>query len=130
MAFLNKLLFSLTLLVGITAVNAQVQPAVNKQTCIEWYCICQFEGYSNDFVYDMKYATEDNFLKAKVYGCAGAICAWKQLLPWWKPIRNLSKKGYRIKLFLICYRPLDIQKMWEIVSNPKLYVADQLKVPQ
>jgi hypothetical protein len=29
--FLNKLLFSLTLLVGITAVNAQVQPAVKKQ---------------------------------------------------------------------------------------------------
>jgi hypothetical protein len=28
----------------------------------------------------MKYATEDNFLKAKVYDCAGVICAWKQLL--------------------------------------------------
>jgi hypothetical protein len=31
MAFLNKLVFSLTLSVGITAVNAQVQPAVKKQ---------------------------------------------------------------------------------------------------
>jgi hypothetical protein len=29
---LNKLVFSLTLSVGITAVTAQVQPAVKKQT--------------------------------------------------------------------------------------------------
>ena len=28
------------------------------------------KNYSKDFVYDMKYATEDNFLKAKVYDCA------------------------------------------------------------
>lgn len=28
------------------------------------------KAYSADFVYDMKYATQDNFLKAKVYDCA------------------------------------------------------------
>jgi D-alanyl-D-alanine dipeptidase len=27
------------------------------------------KDYSLDFVYDMKYATTDNFLKAKVYDC-------------------------------------------------------------
>jgi D-alanyl-D-alanine dipeptidase len=72
MAFLNKLLFSLTLSVGITAVNAQVQPAVkNKQTLLHWMiAFVNLKEYSNDFVYDMKYATEDNFLKAKVYDCA------------------------------------------------------------
>ena len=26
--------------------------------------------YSEDFVYDLRYATENNFLKAKVYDCA------------------------------------------------------------
>ena len=30
----------------------------------------KLKDYSTDFVYDMKYATEDNFLKAKVYYCA------------------------------------------------------------
>jgi D-alanyl-D-alanine dipeptidase len=64
MAFLNKLLFSLTLLVGITAVNAQVQPAVKKQAnapALNDTAFVNLKEYSNDFVYDMKYATEDIF---------------------------------------------------------------------
>jgi D-alanyl-D-alanine dipeptidase len=63
MAFLNKLVFSLTLSVGITAVNAQVQPAVKKQAnpALNDTAFVNLKEYSNDFVYDMKYATEDNF---------------------------------------------------------------------
>jgi D-alanyl-D-alanine dipeptidase len=80
--FLNKLLFSLTLLVVITAVNAQVQPVKkNKQTLLHWMIPhLSIWRSSNDFVYDMKYATEDNFLKAKVY-CAECYFAPENSCP-------------------------------------------------
>ena len=35
------------------------------------------KDYSKDFIYDMKYATEDNFLKAKVYDCAECVLRYK-----------------------------------------------------
>lgn len=84
------------------------------------------KDFSDGFILDMKYATNDNFLKTKVYECE--VCYLRL-----KTIRNLIEantefqtKGYKIKLF-DCYRPLDIQKkMWAIVSNPE-YVADPKK---
>ena len=82
--------------------------------------------YSNDFIYDMKYATEDNFLKAKVYDCAECVLRFKTVKALIAANADFSKKGYKIKLY-DCYRPLSIQKkMWEIVSNPE-YVADPKK---
>lgn len=84
------------------------------------------KDYSTDFVYDMKYATEDNFLKAKVYDCAECYLRLKTVKALIVANKAFVKKGFRIKLF-DCYRPLDIQKkMWTIVSNPK-YVADPAK---
>jgi D-alanyl-D-alanine dipeptidase len=74
----------------------------------------------------MKYASEDNFLKAKVYDCAECYLRLKTVTALVEANKEFIKKGCRIKLF-DCYRPLDIQKrMWEIVSNPK-YVADPAK---
>lgn len=82
--------------------------------------------YSTDFVYDMKYATEDNFLKAKVYDCAECLLRLKTVKALIEANDKFIKKGYKIKIF-DCYRPLDIQKkMWEIVPNPE-YVANPAK---
>ena len=84
------------------------------------------KNYSLDFVYDMKYATDDNFLKAKVYDCAACYLRLKTVKAIIKANEKFMKKGYRIKLY-DCYRPLDIQKkMWSIVSNP-IYVANPSK---
>jgi D-alanyl-D-alanine dipeptidase len=84
------------------------------------------KDYSWDFVYDMKYATDDNFLKAKVYDCAECYLRLKTVKAIMKANAKFMKKGYRIKLY-DCYRPLDIQKkMWAIVSNP-IYVANPSK---
>lgn len=84
------------------------------------------KDYSNDFVYDMKYATEDNFLKAKVYDCAECLLRYKTVKALIAANKDFMKDGCKIKLF-DCYRPLSIQKkMWEIVSNPE-YVADPKK---
>jgi D-alanyl-D-alanine dipeptidase len=84
------------------------------------------KDYSQDFVYDMKYATSDNFLKAKVYDCAECFLRLKTVKAIIKANAVFMKKGCKIKFF-DCYRPLDIQKkMWQIVSNPS-YVADPAK---
>lgn len=84
------------------------------------------KNYSNDFVYDIKYATSDNFLKAKVYDCAECFLRFKTVKALIKANDSFIKMGYKIKLF-DCYRPLDIQKkMWKIVPNPS-YVADPSK---
>jgi D-alanyl-D-alanine dipeptidase len=84
------------------------------------------KDYSADFVYDMKYATDDNFLKAKVYDCAECFLRFKTVKALVKANTKFIKKGYHIKIY-DCYRPLDIQKrMWKIVSNPE-YVADPAK---
>jgi D-alanyl-D-alanine dipeptidase len=84
------------------------------------------KDYSTEFVYDMKYATTNNFLKSKVYDCAECFLRLKTVKALIKANDKFIKNGYRIKLF-DCYRPLDIQKkMWELVSNPE-YVADPAK---
>jgi zinc D-Ala-D-Ala dipeptidase len=84
------------------------------------------ELYSKEFVYDIKYATEDNFLKAKVYDCSECYLRLKTVNALIKANEKAIKKGYRIKLF-DCYRPTDIQKkMWKIFPNAK-YVANPAK---
>lgn len=84
------------------------------------------KDYSDEFAYDMKYATTHNFLKSKVYDCAECFLRLKTVKALIKANDQFIKKGYRIKLF-DCYRPLDIQKkMWVLVSNPE-YVADPAK---
>jgi D-alanyl-D-alanine dipeptidase len=48
-----------------------VQPAVKKQAnapALNDTAFVNLKEYSNDFVYDMKYATEDNFWR--LYDCA------------------------------------------------------------
>ena len=84
------------------------------------------KDYSNDFVYNMKYATTDNFLKSKVYDCEACYLRYKTVKALVSANEKFLKKGFRIMLF-DCYRPVSIQKkMWEIVSNPN-YVADPKK---
>lgn len=94
--------------------------------CISDSTFVNLKQYSQDFEYDMKYATENNFLKAKIYDCAECFLRLKTVNALIEANKKFIKKGYKIKIF-DCYRPLDIQKkMWKIVSNPK-YVANPAK---
>ncbi|MCG9792455.1 M15 family metallopeptidase [Flavobacterium algicola] len=119
------MLILLSLISGTTVFSQNVDkigslPQVNDTTFVN------LKDYSSDFLYDMKYATEDNFLKAKVYDCAECFLRLKTVKALVLVNKEFMKKGYRIQLF-DCYRPLDIQKkMWEIVPNPK-YVANPAK---
>ena len=97
-----------------------------NQTILNDTTFVNLKDYSKDFVYDMKYATSDNFLKAKVYDCAECFLRLKTVKAIVEANQAFMKMGYKIKFF-DCYRPLDIQKkMWKIVSNPS-YVADPSK---
>lgn len=82
--------------------------------------------YSPDFEYDLRYATENNFLNAQVYECAECYTRVKTAKALIAANQEFLSKGVRIKFF-DCYRPNSVQyKMWEIVPNPQ-YVANPIK---
>jgi D-alanyl-D-alanine dipeptidase len=84
------------------------------------------KNYSNDFVYDMKYATADNFLKEKVYPCAECFLRVKTVKSLLEANKMFLAKGYKIKLY-DCYRPKAIQKkMFQLVPDAN-YVANPKK---
>jgi D-alanyl-D-alanine dipeptidase len=98
----------------------------NEDVVINDTTFVNLRDFSNDFVYNMKYAKSDNFLHAKVYDCEACYLRYKTVKSLLKANEKFLKKGYRIVIY-DCYRPLSIQKkMWAIVSNPK-YVADPKK---
>lgn len=82
--------------------------------------------YSQGFAYDLRYATENNFLKEKVYDCAECYTRVKTAKALLAANADFKKSGVRIKFF-DCYRPNSVQyKMWKIVPNPQ-YVANPKK---
>ena len=93
---------------------------VSNQTVFEEVADTTFvdlKNYSTDFLYDLKYATSNNFLKTNVYDCASCYLRYKTVKQLIKINQLFIQKGFRIKLF-DCYRPLDVQKkMWKLVPN-------------
>lgn len=82
--------------------------------------------FSADFAYDLRYATENNFLKAQVYDCAECYTRVKTAKALIAANESFLKNGLRIK-FYDCYRPNSVQyKMWELFPNPQ-YVANPVK---
>ncbi|MFI0489908.1 M15 family metallopeptidase [Flavobacterium sp.] len=129
MTFFVRQLFILSLFLVLTHCYAQKTIAnspLEKQLKINDTTFVNLKAYGKDFVYDMKYATSDNFLKSKVYDCAECFLRLKTVKSLIEANDLFMKMGYKIKIF-DCYRPLDIQKkMWKIVPNPS-YVADPSK---
>ena len=114
------------LLVSCKSKNVLSENLIITKTIVNDTTFVNLKEYSADFVYDMKYASSDNFLKSKVYDCAECFLRLKTVKALIEANKIFIKKGYKIKLF-DCYRPLDIQKkMWEIVPNP-IYVANPSK---
>ncbi|MFS4457330.1 M15 family metallopeptidase [Maribacter sp. 2304DJ31-5] len=82
--------------------------------------------FSDEFSYDLRYATENNFLKAKVYDCAECYTRVKTAKALIEANNDFKEQGLRLRFF-DCYRPNSVQyKMWKIVPNPQ-YVADPKK---
>ncbi|MDO6603099.1 M15 family metallopeptidase [Arenibacter palladensis] len=101
-------------------------PKLKSLEGLEDTLFVRLADYSDDFVYDLRYATENNFLKAKVYDCAECYTRVKTARALLLANKEFMDKGFKIKFF-DCYRPNDVQyKMWAIVPNPQ-YVANPVK---
>jgi D-Ala-D-Ala dipeptidase len=86
----------------------------------------RLKDLSPDFVYELKYATPDNFLKQAVYDCGECYLRKSTAEALVKANEAFKHLGYRIKLF-DCYRPLSVQKkMWKILPGTH-YVANPAK---
>jgi len=105
--FIAFLLFSTTL-------TAQESPLVNIET------------YGGTYAYDVKYATDDNFLKTTVYDCVQCLLLPEVAEAIAAANHDFCELGYKIQFF-DCYRPLSVQKkMWAIYPNPS-YVGNPYK---
>lgn len=118
------LVFKILLLLSF---NCAAQNATtNKDVVLSDSTFVNLKTFSDQFVFDMKYATEDNFLQSKVYDCAECFLRYKTVKTLIEANQKFLAVGYRIKIF-DCYRPLDVQiKMWKLVPNP-IYVANPAK---
>lgn len=78
---------------------------------------------SEDFAYEIRYATADNFIGEVLYDCPKCLLQPEVAEAILKANQAFCEQGYRIK-FYDCYRPLDVQKkMWAKVPRPT-YVAN------
>ncbi|WP_375559894.1 M15 family metallopeptidase [Bernardetia sp. OM2101] len=82
--------------------------------------------YDSSLVLDIRYATEDNFMKQKVYPCAKALLRKVAAEALFEAHQKFKEKGYRIKIY-DGYRPLSVQWiLWNTTTN-KNYVANPRK---
>lgn len=76
-----------------------------------------------DVMVDIRYATEDNFLKRQVYPSSRCYLRYAVARRLARAQDLLKKKGLGLKIW-DGYRPLSVQKqMWDILPDPD-YVAD------
>ncbi|TDT40467.1 D-alanyl-D-alanine dipeptidase [Maribacter spongiicola] len=117
--------------VGQIEVDSIIEPKVEKPVfkSLEGVADTTFvrlADYSDGFAYDLRYATDNNFLKEQVYDCGECYTRAKTVKALLKANEEFKKHGVKIK-FYDCYRPNSVQyKMWKIVPNPQ-YVANPVK---
>ena len=71
------------------------------------------EEYANNFTYDIRYATSNNFLEEPIYECEKCLLLPEAAEALAKANNYFCDLGYQIKIF-DCYRPLSAQKkMWK-----------------
>ena len=81
------------------------------------------EEYANNFTYDIRYATSNNFLEEPIYECEKCLLLPEAAEALAKANNYFCDLGYQIKIF-DCYRPLSAQKkMWKIYPDAH-YVAN------
>jgi len=104
--------FALLILFSLTSWQGSEKPLVDLATL------------SESFVYEMRYATPDNFMGETLYDCAKCLLQPEVAAALVEANDYFESLGYRIRIY-DCYRPLDVQKkMWDklpkhsYVGNP------------
>jgi D-alanyl-D-alanine dipeptidase len=79
-----------------------------------------------NIVLDIRYATDNNFLKRQVYPKERCVLRGAAVRRLAQVQQDLEKRGLGLKVF-DCYRPLSVQKlMWQIKPDPR-YVANPVR---
>lgn len=85
--------------------------------------LIDMDYYSDEFEYEIRYATPNNFIGETLYDCAKCLLQPEVAKAVWEANQYFCEQGYKIK-FYDCYRSLDVQKfMWSKVPRPT-YVAN------
>ena len=88
--------------------------------------IVDFKALHPAAILDIRYATENNFTRHRVYPAARCLLRKTVAERLDAAARELEAMGLRVALF-DCYRPLSVQKaFWALVPDPR-YVADPAK---
>ena len=117
---INVLKISVFIAICLTGQTAFAQDSAKKSEFVK------LNDLKNEFAFDMRYATANNFLKEKVYPCATCLVRIDVSKALLKANALFKQKGYKIK-FYDCYRPVDVQKkMWAIKPDSR-YVANPNK---
>lgn len=115
----SKLFLSLVLLLALRCAAAETVDPIERATGLKRLDEVRF-------VMDLKYATEDNFLKQDVYTPFGLNACYVHPDLHARLMRlhaKLETEGLRLVVF-DCYRPLEVQRaMWAILPDSR-YVAN------
>ena len=80
----------------------------------------------SSFIFDLKYATNDNFTKTVIYPVNVCVLQRETALKLINANREFKKRGYRIKIW-DAYRPMYVQRIfWDIVGDER-FVANPNK---
>jgi len=83
----------------------------------------EIKSLDSSFVYDIRYATINNFTRKKMYPCPKCFVRPEVAKALLNIQRELKTRGFRLKLF-DCYRPGKVQKeLWKIMPDPS-FVAN------
>lgn len=106
--------------------NSSPKQNVNKTTLAYEARLIDIRTVNDKIALDIRYATENNFLKRKVYPAARCVLRGAAAQALSQVQNDLAKQGLGLKVF-DCYRPLSVQKlMWEILPDDS-YVANPTK---
>jgi len=106
----------------VVCITASAQNAPTKDKGIE-NVLTDISKISDELFFDIKYASEDNFLKQPFYDCAKCYLQPEVAEAVYLANQYFCEKGFFLK-FYDCYRPVVYQKkMWEAFPNP-MYVAN------
>lgn len=79
--------------------------------------LVNLEELSTEFIYEIRYATPNNFIGETLYDCPKCLLQPDVVEALLQANQYFCEKGYRIKIY-DCYRPLDVQKkMWAKVPR-------------
>ncbi len=110
---------------GVTsdAANAPPWPDAGMELTVDERLVRVLEVIP-DAVEDMRYATDDNFMKRRVYPEHSPCLLRESVAKMLATVAtDLRAKGFRLRLY-DCYRPLAIQReLWKILPKPG-YVAN------